>query len=548
MVQRVARSSFVGMLLVGALALAGVATPATASVSAPLGVRPGAAVKTIANPASDRIWGADRFATSVAVSKLAFPGTVDTVYLASGLNYPDALGAGPAAVADGAGLLLTQPTVLPAVVERELRRLAPTRIVLVGGSGAIGGKVAETARRIAPEVVRVSGADRYETARALVRTAFPAGASRVLIATGSDFPDALSAGPAAAALGAPLLVVRGSARTLDRPTLALLDELGAARATIVGGTGVVSSGIESQLVSLLGRGAVDRSQGKDRYATSLAINAAAFAGIAAGDAYTATGTGYADAIAVTALAGARKRPLYLSIPYCVRADLASVLHGPTVTRVRVVGGPAALRSTVGLVRPCQSLSDPASTWVVVNKQRPLAPTSYTPRDLVAPRVANPSGERLDRRAAEALQRMSAASVAAGAGAIGLTSGYRSRGTQAALWDADVRAGGVAYADAWTARPGYSEHQTGFAADVYAVSSWCTGIGCFGDTSQGRWAAANAWRYGFIVRYESGRTPITGYSPEPWHLRYVGTEVAQNYRSGGWHTLEQYFELPAAPRY
>ena len=66
--------------------------------------------------------------------------------------------------------------------------------------------------------------------------------------------------------------------------------------------------------------------------------------------------------------------------------------------------------------------------------------------------------------------------------------------------------------------------------------------------QGQWIVAHGWEYGWITRYEDGYTPVTGYSPEPWHLRYIGPELARAYHDGGWHTLEEFFGLPAAPTY
>ncbi len=68
------------------------------------------------------------------------------------------------------------------------------------------------------------------------------------------------------------------------------------------------------------------------------------------------------------------------------------------------------------------------------------------------------------------------------------------------------------------------------------------------TAQGAWIAEHSWEFGWITRYEDGFTPITGYSPEPWHLRYIGPELARAYHEGGWHTLEEFFGLPAAPAY
>ena len=74
------------------------------------------------------------------------------------------------------------------------------------------------------------------------------------------------------------------------------------------------------------------------------------------------------------------------------------------------------------------------------------------------------------------------------------------------------------------------------------------MGAFGGTPQQAWVAAHSWEYGWIVRYVEGRTEVTGYSPEPWHLRYIGRELAAAYHEGGWQTLEEFFGLPAAPDY
>lgn len=95
----------------------------------------------------------------------------------------------------------------------------------------------------------------------------------------------------------------------------------------------------------------------------------------------------------------------------------------------------------------------------------------------------------------------------------------------------------------SARPGHSEHQTGLAVDlVTPASPDCDFEVCFAETPGGQWLAANAWRYGFIIRYQSG-SDITGYSPEPWHLRYVGKSLAAELRRTGVATLEEFFGIP-----
>ena len=77
---------------------------------------------------------------------------------------------------------------------------------------------------------------------------------------------------------------------------------------------------------------------------------------------------------------------------------------------------------------------------------------------------------------------------------------------------------------------------------------CSSLDAFGGTPQGQWVAENAWRYGFVVRYEDGQTRSTGYLAEPWHLRYIGPELAATYNEGGYHCLEEFFALPHAPDY
>jgi D-alanyl-D-alanine carboxypeptidase len=99
-----------------------------------------------------------------------------------------------------------------------------------------------------------------------------------------------------------------------------------------------------------------------------------------------------------------------------------------------------------------------------------------------------------------------------------------------------------------ARPGYSEHQTGLAADLSAAGQGCVIRVCFANTKAGKWLAANAWQYGFILRYPKGHTATTGYQFEPWHYRYVGVELSTQMHLTGVAVLEDFFGLPAAPKY
>lgn len=129
----------------------------------------------------------------------------------------------------------------------------------------------------------------------------------------------------------------------------------------------------------------------------------------------------------------------------------------------------------------------------------------------------------------------------------MNSGYRSYVTQAATYNTAVARYGKAVAEKLAAHPGFSEHQTGLAADVSTTALGCR-ISNFGDSKASNWIAANAYMYGFIVRYPSGQTSYTGYQYEPWHLRFVGVDVATAMHDAKISVLEKYFGLPAAPKY
>lgn len=193
-----------------------------------------------------------------------------------------------------------------------------------------------------------------------------------------------------------------------------------------------------------------------------------------------------------------------------------------------------------------SIDDPESIWVVVNKLRPLNPVEYVPDDLVYPQVDNTNGQPLREIASQATEQMVAAASADGV-YLRIISAYRSYETQVSVYGGFVANQGQAYADTTSARPGHSEHQTGLTAD-FDADDGCTLDECFANTPSGLWLHEHAPEYGFIERYPAGKEPVTGYMPEPWHYRYVGTELALEMRDQGVTTLEEFFDLPAAPDY
>jgi D-alanyl-D-alanine carboxypeptidase len=198
-----------------------------------------------------------------------------------------------------------------------------------------------------------------------------------------------------------------------------------------------------------------------------------------------------------------------------------------------------------------SLTDPTSIWVVVNKQHPLNPKDYAPADLVTPnvplRVPGNASMQLRQASATALGQMFTAAKTQGVSLM-LSSGYRSYAYQVSLYGGYVQSMGQAAADQQSARPGYSEHQTGFAADIEPVSRACELGQCFADTPEGNWLAANAYSYGFIMRYNASNQALTGYEPEPWHIRYVGVGLATEMHNTGIDSLEQFFGVSGGAGY
>ena len=133
------------------------------------------------------------------------------------------------------------------------------------------------------------------------------------------------------------------------------------------------------------------------------------------------------------------------------------------------------------------------------------------------------------------------SLSSDAKAIGLniyaSSGYRSYSNQKYIYENYVSMDGKENADRYSARAGYSEHQTGLAIDVNTMDM------TFDNTSESVWLRENAYKYGFIIRYPKGKEEITGYMYEPWHIRYVGKELSNKlYKDGSYITLEEYYGI------
>jgi D-alanyl-D-alanine carboxypeptidase len=195
-------------------------------------------------------------------------------------------------------------------------------------------------------------------------------------------------------------------------------------------------------------------------------------------------------------------------------------------------------------------NEASSLWVVVNKGRVL-PSTYIPQNLTTPsvplrRISTSSEMKLRSDAAKALEDMFTSAKKDNI-SLKLASGYRSYALQQQVYVGYVKNSGIAKADTFSARQGHSEHQTGLAADVEPDSQVCELDVCFKNTPEGQWLAVNCFKYGFIIRYQENKQTVTGYQFEPWHIRYVGVDLAIQIKTTN-QTLEQFFGLPVYETY
>ena len=326
--------------------LAAAAIAGLVAVSALATIAPAHAVSAVT---TTRIAGNDRYATAAAVATKAYT-TADTVIVASGLAFPDALAGSALASRQTAPVLLTDPATLSTPTSDAIATLKATKAVILGGTSAVSQAVEDAlAKKVS--VSRISGNDRYDTAAkiaaAIGSTNIGSTSSRrtALIATGSGFADALAGGPLSAAGSNGVLPVLLVSDTVPAATKSALTDLGITQTIILGGTGAVSTAVENDLKTITGN-APTRLAGADRYATAAAIAVAELTtfGFTAANVYLGNGVNFADALAAGPLGGKTKSPIVLtdaaSLPTPTKTFLSD--HSDAVVTVTALGGTAAI--------------------------------------------------------------------------------------------------------------------------------------------------------------------------------------------------------------
>ena len=299
---------------------------------------------TVAQPAGVlRQAGAGRFETSAAISSASFAPGVAVAYIASGLNFPDALSGASVAGTGNAPILLVEAGSIPGAIQSELLRLKPQRIVLLGGTSVIANSVQRALDSYtAGTVTRLSGADRFATSAAISAKNFTAGVAVAYVANGLNFPDALSGAAAAGADDAPVLLVNGT--SIPSAIQTELDRLQPDRIVVLGGTAVISTGVATALAAYT-NGGVSRLSGSDRFATSAQISRTSFpANVDV--VYVANALNFPDALSGAAVAGSRNAPVLLVNPDSIPAVIQAELNRLNAVHIVVLGGTSVINNAV----------------------------------------------------------------------------------------------------------------------------------------------------------------------------------------------------------
>lgn len=291
------------------------------------------------------VQGDTRFDTAVEASKIAFPSGASTVVIATGRNWPDALGGAALAGAVDGPILLSDTNALPGSVVEELGRLGATHALVLGGTGTLGIGVEQDLTQAGLTFERIGGSSRYATAELIAHeTIARLGAydGTALVATGRNFPDALAASPMSAAKGWPVFLADPGASPQALTSRMALQ--GVTDVIILGGDGAVSAAYHTALDTTFGD--VTRLAGEGRYETCAVIAqyAVDYAGLSYDGLAIGVGTMFPDALAGGPLCARNGGVLLLTDTNALVAPTAAALqaHKAEIAEIQFLGGPSAV--------------------------------------------------------------------------------------------------------------------------------------------------------------------------------------------------------------
>lgn len=313
-----------------------------------------------------RLSGSDRYETAIAISQDGWE-TSENVILATGNDFPDALSAAPLAKQLNAPILLTTSDSISTELESELQRLKCKNIYLIGGDGVISENLEDKLQEMKFGVIRISGNDRYETSLKIASYLFENFnvSSEIAVATGDDFPDALSMAPIAASNDIPIILSPKTDVSVEFKTF--LTDHKVSKAFIIGGTGVISDQVSQQLPN------PERLWGTDRYKTNIAILNKFLDSINFDKTYVATGTDFPDALAGAAIAAKSKSSIILASEYGVGIS-SSALYSEKINQLQSLGGEGAL--TPASLQQVKSTIDYGEDYQLGNSSANLANQGY----------------------------------------------------------------------------------------------------------------------------------------------------------------------------
>lgn len=274
-------------------------------------------------PTYTRLSGKDRYETSVEISKEGWTAT-ETVIIASGENFPDALASVPLAGKYDAPVLLTRSNQLPEVIEEEIVRLGAKKIIIVGGTSAITGEVEQTIRDLGVVTSRIDGRDRFETSVKIAEQ-LPS-SDQAFLVNAYDFPDALSVASIASAQGIPILLTKQD--KVPFSTQSFIEHT--PFITLIGGESVISGNVEKSIAE------VDRIAGRDRYETAVKVMETLQPG--SKTMMVSNGESFPDALSGSGLAAKLKAPLVLTRYNEVPAVTKKVFEEDSIEHFYLLGG------------------------------------------------------------------------------------------------------------------------------------------------------------------------------------------------------------------